>query len=119
VSHLGLARSLSLVAVAALVLSGCGSKPNGPDHAKQGPVVVDGVVNLSALQQLVDTERVRSQQQQERELVRLGNVLERELWKESGLESALGGTRAVDVVFAAHCQAITVIRRGRSATSRS
>ncbi len=106
-SHLGLTRSLSLAAVAALLLSACGSQSNGPDSSKHGPVVVDGVVNLSALQQLADTERARSQEQQELELARLDNVLERELWKESGLEAELGGASAADAAFAAHGKALT------------
>ncbi len=108
-SHLGLARSLSLVAVAALVLSACGSQSNGPDNqpAKHGPVVVDGAVDLPALQQLIDTVRARPQEQQEIELARLDNVLERQLWTESGLESELGGAAAADAAFAAHGQALT------------
>ncbi|WP_146605894.1 hypothetical protein [Micromonospora craterilacus] len=106
-SHLALARSISLAAAAALVLSGCGSQPNGPDSSKPGPVVVDGAVDLSALQRLVDTEQAKSQEQQEQELARLDNVLERELWKESGLESSLGGAAAADAAFAAHGKALT------------
>jgi hypothetical protein len=92
--------------VAALVLSACGS-PSNDRPAQQGPVVVDGVVDLPALQQLVDSERARPQDQQEAELARLDNVLERQLWTESGLEAALGGTAAADTAFAAHGQALT------------
>ncbi|WP_155389123.1 hypothetical protein [Catellatospora paridis] len=95
--------------MAALLLSGCGSGSNGPDDrpAQQGPIVVDGVVDLTALQQLVDTQRARSKEQQEVELARLDNVLERRLWTESGLEAALGGAAAADAAFAAHGKAIT------------
>jgi hypothetical protein len=106
-SHLGLARRLSLVAAAAaLLLSGCGS---GSDDqpAPQGPIVADGVVDLPALQQLVDTQLARSKEQQEIELARLDNVLERKLWTESGLEAELGGAAAADTAFAAHGKAIT------------
>ncbi|MBO9520986.1 MAG: hypothetical protein J7518_05555 [Nocardioidaceae bacterium] len=104
----GLARLTSVVA-AALVLTACGSTSNGPDDrpAKQGPVVVDGAVDVPALQQLLDTQRARSREQQETELARLDNALERELWTVSGLESALGGPEAADAAFAAHGQALT------------
>jgi hypothetical protein len=105
-SHLGLARSLSLVAIAALVLSACDS-PSNDRPAEQGPVVVNGAVDLSALQQLVDTERARTPEQQEAELARLDNAVERQLWTESGLEKALGGTAAADAAFAAHGKALT------------
>ncbi|GIH03663.1 hypothetical protein Rhe02_17300 [Rhizocola hellebori] len=104
-SHLGFARSLSLVAVAALVLSACGSKSDDP--VKQGPVVVDGAVDMPALQRMVDTQRARSKELQEIELARLDNVLERGLWTESGLESALGGAAAADAAFDAHGKALT------------
>nr|BFE71085.1 hypothetical protein GCM10020092_043860 [Actinoplanes digitatis] len=105
-SHPGLTRSLSLLAVSALVLGACGSPSNGRP-AKQGPVVVDGAVDLPALQQLVDSARSRSPEQQEAELARLNNVLERQLWTESGLEAALGGAAAADAAFAAHGRALT------------
>ncbi|MEU8617602.1 hypothetical protein [Streptomyces sp. NPDC048623] len=108
-SHLGLVRSISLVTLAALVLSACGSQSNSNDRppAKHGPVVVDGAVDLGSLQQVLDTERARPQEPQEIELARLDNVLERALWTESGLESALGGAAAADAAFAAHGRAIT------------
>ncbi|MET8151776.1 hypothetical protein ACIBSW_08585 [Actinoplanes sp. NPDC049668] len=105
-SHLGLTRSISLLAAAALVLSACGS-PSADRPAAQRPVVVDGTVDLPALQQLVDSARSRSAEQQETELARLNNVLERQLWTESGLEAALGGAAAADAAFAAHGRAIT------------
>lgn len=111
-SRLGFARSLSLAAVAALVLSACGSPSNVAP--KQGPVVVNGVVDLPVLQQLVDTERARPQEQQEQELARLDHVLERQLWNESGLESALGGSAAADAAFAAHGKALTAKARAIS-----
>ncbi|MBG6135628.1 hypothetical protein [Longispora fulva] len=108
-SQLALARSISLAAVSALVLSACGSQSNGPDDqpVRPGPVVVDGAVNLPTLQRLIDFERARSKEQQELELARLDNVLERSLWAESGLESALGGAAAADAAFAAHGKALT------------
>ncbi|MFE0654651.1 hypothetical protein ACFVZH_39735 [Streptomyces sp. NPDC059534] len=108
-SHLGLARPLSLAMVAALALGACGPKSSGTEGkpAKYGPVVVDGIVDLPALQHLVDTEQARSHEQQEVELARLDDILERKLWTDSGLESALGGPAAADAAFAAHGKALT------------
>lgn len=117
-SHQRLARAVCLSAAAALALGACGSQSNDHAHrpAKAGPIVVNGVVDLPALQQLVDLQQARSPKEQEAELARLDNKLERELWVTSGLEAALGGKVATDVAFVAHGQALT--DRGRAIGDR-
>lgn len=105
-SILRVVRPFSLAVAVSLVLSSCGSG-TGDKPKDLGDVVVDGKVNLPALQQVVDTQRARSEEQQEAELARLDSALERRLWTMSGLESALGGKAAADAAFAAHGEAIS------------
>jgi len=100
-----------LVVVASL-LGACGG---GSASSKTGgaavPLVADGKVNVEAMQARADAFAALSTAQQEAQLASLDGTLERELWKVSGLEAALGGPTAADAAFAAHSKAIVAQAR--------
>lgn len=116
-SHPRFPRTVALVVAATLALAACSSGSSGsPEKPKAGPVVVDGVVNLPAVQQRLDAVMKLSSDAQRRELAALDNTFERQLWSESGLEAALGGKPAADAAFDAHGEALT--EKARTAGQR-
>ena len=117
VQHRGWA-AIVFVWTAALVLSACGggsdessgasesatsedaptttAVPESSGTANAGSLIVDGAVDVVALEALADEFEVLDEEQQFDRLNELSGQLERDLFNLSGLEEGLGGTEVVD-----------------------
>ncbi|MDP9463597.1 MAG: hypothetical protein M3P52_03150, partial [Actinomycetota bacterium] len=110
---------VSLGVAAAMLLGSCGESASPVVSTRSGEtdpvstevdstaaVVVDGEVDVEALNTQLAAFVELSPEDQEAQLAEVDGRLERELWTLSGLEAALGGPEAADAVFAEHSEAI-------------
>ena len=118
----------AIVVASTMLLSACASSDSsvissgadasdatpGPTSTQVGStvaMVVDGEVNVEAMQSEVDRFIALAPADQEPRLAEMDGRMERELWTLSGLEAALGGPAAADAAFASQSQAIVARAR--------